>query len=219
MNKWAYIIVNALLVVYFVKELIVSFLEKLSILNTIKEFVISVIVFNLMIFIFDIAINYFIKIINKREKRKKENSNLYQWLGEGPEWLDLYKDLKSIQEFDKGSLHGGLSITKREIKQKFPNINRLTSLKIYLETKVESPKLTTKLSAFQTIFVALITTTLVTLVNISNLNNLIFYSSAVVFIFGLLILIYLINSFSKEIERNKLLLKLVNLCIEEEKKR
>ncbi|WP_199427078.1 hypothetical protein [Thermaerobacillus caldiproteolyticus] len=151
------------------------------------------------------------------EKRKMKNYNLFEWIGDSNNRIKLYDNLSKIKQFDKGSIHDNLQKIKDEIKKEFNNINKLQSLKIYLEVKVESPKLTSLNTATQTVLLALMTSSLVNLLNGFGNANLKMFTNLIVVMavwFGLLVAISFI---SKQIDKFKLLLKLVMECIEEEK--
>lgn len=148
------------------------------------------------------------------DKRKMDKYSLYEWSGE-PIWLEFHEQLSSIKEFNPKNLSENYEKIKEEIKKSFNNRKQLNAFKIYLEVKCESTRLNSLLNSTQAIFVALITFSLVTIVNFTELTQMKSIFFIVVFVvvwFGLLMVIDFV---SKQIDRNKVLLKLVSECLEE----
>lgn len=182
---------------------------KVQIINYVILFSVTNVIFIIIQFsITKLMDKFFIWI----DKRKMDKYSLYEWSGE-PIWLDFHTQLSSIKDFDPKSLSDNYERIKEEIKKTFNTSKKLTAFKIYLEVKCESTRLNSLLNSTQSIFVALITFSIVTLVSYTELTQM----KSVVFIIIFLIvwfgLLMVIDYVSKLIDRNKVLLKLVNECL------
>lgn len=155
--------------------------------------------------------NYF---FNKYEKRRMKNYNLFEWLGESKS-IELYGNLASIKEFDRTNFIDSFNRVKGEIKKEFNNEGKLEALRILLEIKVESPRLTMLPTVTITILIAIITSSIISFVNgiISFAVTGVIYE--VIFMIVMFVLLMAINFFSEEIDKHKLLLKLVIECLNE----
>ncbi|WBL16432.1 hypothetical protein [Sutcliffiella sp. NC1] len=177
---------------------------------------IMIVVPNLIVFLLEKVLDRLLSYLFRRyEKRVMENYNLFKWMGE-LNWIGLFGNLKNIKDFDKNTIHNNFERIKKEIRKEYHTIDRLKSLQLYLEVKVESPKLVTLNSSIQTILIALITSSLVGLVNISSIGDLKFYLYLCIVGIVWILLLFFMASISKEMDKFKLLLKLVNECIKEE---
>jgi hypothetical protein len=152
------------------------------------------------------------------DKRKMDNYSLYEWSGE-PVWLEFHEQLSSIKKFNPKSLSKNYERIKVEIKSTFNNGKKLNAFKVYLEVQCDSPRLNSLLNSTQSIFVAIITFSLVTLVNFTELTQTKNMFFVFIFIIVWLGLLMVIDRVSKQIDRNKVFLKLVSECIEEEKQK
>lgn len=215
MRLFSYIAIN-LLIILFLAIVFYNGIQKG--IQPIKLIIVSFIflgVFNLIIFVIEKLFNklgdYLIKLY---DKRKMKNYNLYEWMGE-VRWIKLLDEISNIKEFDKDILHDNFQLIKLEIEKEFDSKEKLISLKLYLETIVESPRLTVLNTVTQTLLMALITTSIINFVNglyTSNVNSM--WYLAIVFVVWIILLVS-ITYISKQIDRNKLLLKLVLECINE----
>ncbi len=185
------------------------------VINLIIVSLIIVCLFNLIFFVIEKLLNklleYLIKIY---DKRKMKNYNLYEWMGE-VRWIKLLDEISNIKEFDKDILHSNYQLIKIEIEKEYDSKEKLNSLKMYLETIVESPRLTVLNTVTQTLLMALITTSIINFLNgifKSNVNSM--WYLAVVFVVWIILLVSIMY-ISKQIDRNKLFLKLVLDCISE----
>ena len=100
------------------------------------------------------------------------------------------------------------------MKEHFPTNNELKSLKFYLETRNESSKFNAIFNSTQTILIAIIIPSILTMVNFSHKHSTIFIS-AIIFASCFFSLISIIESTGKETDQRKVMLRLVNDCIEE----
>ncbi|QFF98880.1 hypothetical protein PB01_08560 [Psychrobacillus glaciei] len=148
-----------------------GFQEGISIIFLSLATIITILLINLMIYIFDkISSKLFDLIIKMYNKRKMKNFNLFEWIGE-TKWLKLYDTLKDIKEFDNNSIHDNFKKIKKEINKEFNSKEKLKSFKLYLEVIVESPKLIILNTVIQTLLLAVITTSLINYINeIKNMN-------------------------------------------------
>lgn len=181
--------------------------------------VLAIFVVNLVVFlsekVLEKIIDYFYK---KYEKRKMKNYSLFDWMGES-NWIKLYDNLSVIQQIDKNSIYDNFENIKLELKKEFNSLDKLETLRVYLEVQVESPKLITLNSATQTVLLALITSSLVSYINKINSGgvNVILYILIVIIVWFLLL--GAISYISKQIDKFKFLLKVVLECIKEEKEK
>ena len=177
----------------------------------------SVIVINIFLLI---AEKMLAKIIDylmiKYDKKKMKSYNLFEWMGES-NWLTLYDNISKIKQFDKNLIDENYNEIKKEIKKEFNSIKKLESFKIYLEVKVESPKLTILSTVTQTILLALITSALISYMNGINDSEFNGYLYILIVVIVWFILLGAISFITKQIDKFKLLLKLVVECINDEK--
>jgi len=180
------------------------------------SYVLLFIVTNVVVIIAQFLVaKLFDKLFAWVDKKKMDKYSLYEWSGE-PIWLDFYEQLSSIKDFDPKFLNRNYEKIKAEIKKSFNNSEELNAFKLYLEVRCESPRLNSLLNSTQAIFVALITFSLVTLVNFNELTQMKSFFYIIIFIIVWVGLLKVIGQVSTQIDRNKVLLKLVHECIEEE---
>ncbi|WP_303985230.1 hypothetical protein [Niallia circulans] len=153
-------------------------------------------------------------ILRKYDQRKMKNYNMLEWMGEAI-WLDLYHDLAKKKVFDRHNISNNYNDIKEIVKEKYKSEKELRSLELYLEVRNESQVLKTLNTVTQTTLVAIITSSLV-----SFMNGMITLKSSgviylVIFMVVWIMLMIAINYFSKEMSKDKLLLKLVKECISE----
>lgn len=157
----------------------------------------------------------FNKIFDKLEKRSQEKYSLYDWLGNPQSPISLEQKLTSIKDFSPKEFNKNCSEIKTIITSSLDTLEKLKSYRKYLELKTESPRLTALLNSFQTILIAIITATLITILSFSDVKSWIYLISAFVFIIFFIGLLKVIDWLSKNIDQNRLLLMLVNECIYE----
>ncbi len=215
MRLFSYIAINFLIILYLVIAFYKGIQSGFLVINLIIVSLIIVCLFNLIFFVIEKLLNklleYLIKIY---DKRKMKNYNLYEWMGE-VRWIKLLDEISNIKEFDKDILHSNYQLIKIEIEKEYDSKEKLNSLKMYLETIVESPRLTVLNTVTQTLLMALITTSIINFLNgifKSNVNSM--WYLAVVFVVWIILLVSIMY-ISKQIDRNKLFLKLVLDCISE----
>jgi hypothetical protein len=217
LNKFVYYYINffflLITVIYFYSEIKAG----TSISNAIIITIFLILIFNIIILLVGKVIerifDYFIK---KYQKKKMKNYNMFEWMGESNNWINLYEKLSEIKEFDKSSIHDNYERIKEVIKKEYNTKTKLESLKLFLEIRVESPRFTSLISATQTILLALITASFVGYLNGKNFTE---FKGNLYPIIGLIVwflLLAAISFFGNQIDKYKLLLKLVSKCIEEE---
>jgi len=215
LRLFSYIAINLLIILFLAMAFYNGIKNGILPISLVIVSIIILGVFNLIIFVIEKLFNklgdYLIRLY---DKRKMKNYNLYEWMGE-VRWIKLLDEISNIKEFNKDTLHDNFQLIKLEIEKEFDNKEKLISLKLYLETIVESPRLTVLNTVTQTLLMALITTSIINFVNglnTSNVNSM-WYLAVVIVVW--IILLVSITYISKQIDRNKLLLKLVLECINE----
>ena len=211
--KLKYGLINALLFVLVMWELIVNNDGSVNFNILLMNYGVLIIIINIIIVIFYFV---FTKLGNKIsawvDKKKMEKYSLYEWTGDLI-WLEFNDTLTSIKDFEPKDLYANYNKIKIEMERTFNNREKLIALKIYLEVKSESPRLNSFLSSNQAILVGLVTFFLVTLVDFPELTQLKGMFLFILFVIVWLILLMFIDFTSKQIDRNKVLLKLVNECL------
>ncbi|MGE7917249.1 hypothetical protein [Lysinibacillus xylanilyticus] len=165
MRLFSYIAINLLIILFLAIAFYNGIKNGILAINLIIVSFIILGVLNLIIFVIEKLFNklgdYLIKLY---DKRKMKNYNLYEWMGE-VRWIKLLDEISNIKEFDKDILHNNFQLIKLEIEKEFDSKEKLISLKLYLETIVESPRLTVLNTVTQTLLMALITTSIINFVN------------------------------------------------------
>jgi hypothetical protein len=149
------------------------------------------------------------------EKKRQKNYSLLTWLGETNVALDLYDDLSAVKTFNPEKFFNNYELTKQKIKQRFSTINELKAFKHYLEIKTSSQKFTALFSSTQSILVAIIIPSVITTVNFTVTNSKTILINSIVFYVFWIILLNAIDFIGKELDKIKVLLKLVNECIDD----
>ncbi|PAD85465.1 hypothetical protein CHH55_23325 [Niallia circulans] len=213
--KLHYYMVNLLFIVIFVLGLVESIhtgdFKGIYIFIMLGILVIVNLLMFILIKLLGKGIDY---ILSKYDQRKMKNYNMLEWMGEAI-WLDLYNDLAKKKVFDRHNISNNYNDIKEIVKEKYKSETELRSLELYLEVRNESQVLKTLNTVTQTTLVALITSSLV-----SFMNGMITFKSSgviylVIFMVVWIMLMIAINYFSKEMSKDKLLLKLVKECISE----
>ncbi|QKY70198.1 hypothetical protein [Lentibacillus sp. CBA3610] len=213
MKQLTYIILNFLLLLIIGREVFIDF-ENIK--NQITEMIIAaLIVIAIMNFLLLLSEKISEKIYNWHLIRKTNQSNMLDWLGE-EHWLNLHERLLKIKNFNETALIKNFGSVKKEIKKEFNTKEKLEMLRIYLEGRVESPKLKTINIVTYTILIAVITSSIVPLINgLLEFNSTASYIYLIILAIVWLLLLASISSISKEIDKNRVLLKLVIHCIDE----
>lgn len=211
-NKYLYIIINALLIIV----VLMNWNELWNINGTIMSLLINIgiisIVLNLLVFIVGVFVDKFFEWFDKKEK---ERYSFYDWMGNPEDPLDLLNKYSDKKVFSKTDFVGNCNILKQTILEEMDTIEKLKAYRNFLELKTNSPKWNTLMSAFQTILIAVITAALITFLNFIHVEKELLIISYIVAIVFILSLSKAIAFYSSKIDRNKLLLLLVNECIEE----
>ena len=169
---------------------------------------------NIFAFTIDFIFN---KLFKWYEKRSTDKYNLHQWMG-NPDSPINFEEFSSFKDFEPNNFIGNCILIKEIINKALPDLNQLKSYKTFLELKSSSPRLNSLLSSTQTIFIAAITSSLITFLNFTNLSGLKMFLSYIFFLVFFVGLMNFIDFMSKAIDRDKLLLVLVNECIQEKEK-
>lgn len=211
MLKLSYIGISLLITVIFILDFLQTNSQKESFLELIGPLVMVLLLFNFLIWIAGIAQR---KLDNWLEKRRQKNYSLFTWLGDTNVPLDLFDDLSNIKTFNHDDFYKNYMMVKNKIKEHYPTKNELKSLKSYIEIRNESSKFNTIFNSTQTILIAIIIPSILTMVNFSQKHSTIFFST-IIFAGCFFSLISIIESTGKETDQRKVMLRLVNECIEE----
>lgn len=157
----------------------------------------------------------FSKYFDWYDKREKEKYNFYEWIGKPDSPLDLQSFFENKKDFARADFIGNCKLIKDTISYQMDSLEKLQGYKRFLELQTSSPRPNTLMNASQTILIAVITAALITFLNFDDVRVLMLivsYFIAMIFVVGLL---KAIDFYSSKIDRNRLLLVLVNECIEE----
>lgn len=214
-KKYAYIAYNIFIFLYTIRIWKNLYLDGESIIVLLLQFIVTFIVLNLFAVTIDFILS---KLFEIYIKRSAEKYDFYEWSGKPDSPIDLYKEFSKKKDFDPTRFKENCEKIKEKIYRDLPELDELKSYKTYLELKSTSPRLSSLLSATQTIFIAVIASSLITFLNYTNINGLKMFFSYIFFMLFYFGLMHIIDFMSKAIDRDKLLLVLVNECIEETKK-
>jgi hypothetical protein len=175
------------------------------------------------IFIILIIANFFVwlihfieeKTLNFFEKRKQKNYSMMDWIGDTNLSLELYNELSDFKTFNHEKFHENYLTIKQKIKTHFTTIEQLKGFKFYLELKTGSQKYISILNSTQTILIAIIIPSVLTVLNLKNITSIGSSINAILFLIFWLILLNAIDFIAKQMDKMKVLLRLVNECIEE----
>lgn len=180
--------------------------------NPFLFFILTLLLFNLAIYVLEIIYQKFFKWY---EKRTNEKYSFYDWIGNPEPPIKIYNEFSNKRDFIAMDFEENYQTLKNKILHELPTEKKLKSYKKYLELQSNSPRLTALLSSLQTILIAVITGALVTFINFTEINGWRFFISyfiALAFFVGLL---KAIDFMSTAIDRNRFLLLIVEECIEE----
>lgn len=175
-------------------------------------FIIFIVLMNGSVFLIFWTID---KIYQRFEKRAAEKLSIYHWLGNPTNPITLKDSLSNIKDFTPEKFRHNCNIVKAAILSQVGESEELRSYKRFLDLKNKSLRLTSLLSSFKTILIAIITATFLTFLNFSEFSYMTFIISYFVLIISACTLLVSIDYMSKTVDRDKLLLMLVNECIEE----
>jgi ABC-type multidrug transport system fused ATPase/permease subunit len=208
MQKFAHIMMSLLTVVVA----IVNRKPTENLLTIITTIITLLVIVNVFVWIIHLVVE---KVSLWFEKKRQKNYSLLTWLGETNVALDLYDDLSAVKTFNPEKFFNNYELTKQKIKQRFSTINELKAFKHYLEIKTTSQKYTALFSSTQSILVAIIIPAIITTVNFTATNSKTVLINTVVFYVFWIILLNAIDFIGKELDKIKVLLKLVNECIDD----
>lgn len=213
-KKAMYIAANLLAFLSSITSFIELYFEGESINTIILAFIVILVIVNFLIFIFGFLSDLVLRWYESRSIKKKYN--LYEWLGAPQHPINLYAEFSNIKNFDRNDFKNNCILIKEKIKRETKDINGLREYQSYLKLKNNSPKLKSLLNSFQSIIIAVVTSCLVTLLNFTKVKPSILPIYFFLFLVFMVILIKLIDHSSKKMDRNELLLLLVNECIYED---
>jgi ABC-type multidrug transport system fused ATPase/permease subunit len=208
MQKLAHILMSLLTVV----ATIVNRKPTENLLTITTTIIALLVIVNVFVWIIHLVVE---KVSLWFEKKRQKTYSLLTWLGETNVALDLYDDLSSIKTFNPEKFFNNYELTKQKIKERFTTINELKAFKHYLEIKTTSQKFTALFSSTQSILVAIIIPSVITTVNFTVTNSKTILINTIVFYVFWIILLNAIDFIGKELDKIKVLLKLVNECIDE----
>lgn len=211
-KRYTYILLNILVAL----TILWNWKELYNLNNGIKEKVLIVVIIfiisNFFLLILNILYNSF---FSWYDKKTKEKYNFYEWIGKPDSPIKLYETYSNKKDFNSHEFEENCELIKDKIKQDLPSLKSLKSYKNFLELQIDSPRLNALMNTSQTITLAIITASLITLLNFLDAdiwNLIISYFAFFLFLIGLF---KAIDFLSTEMDRNKLLLLLVKECIEE----
>ncbi|MDG5470528.1 hypothetical protein P6709_02135 [Jeotgalibacillus sp. ET6] len=149
------------------------------------------------------------------ETKNKKNTNLLEWSGQTDIWIKTFNDISKIKNFEKNDIHLNYIVIKRIIKRRYPTKLELNSLKNYLSIKVKSPLLSALNTSTQTIFLALITSSLIAFFTTISNSSEFKYIYLILFIIFWFALLSALKFISIQISKYELLLLLVSETIDE----
>ncbi|WP_316572946.1 hypothetical protein [Neobacillus sp. YIM B06451] len=152
------------------------------------------------------------------DKRKQRNYSLMEWLGDTNVNVNLYEELTKIKDFNREAFNHNYQIVKQKIKEQFSTIKDLKGFKHYLELRINSQKYISILNSTQAILIAIIIPTILALLNFKEISSITSSINIVLFFIFWTILLSAIDFFARQMDLVKVLLRLVNECIEEKSK-
>lgn len=203
---------NILLLIYTAYKMLDLYMKNENIKESILSLFAVILLFNLFLLTIDFLFN---KFFSWYDKHSAEKYNFYQWMGDPHPPIKFYEEFSSIKKFEHDKFVHNCNRIKEKILRDLPELNDLKGFRTFLELKSASPKLTSLLSSFQTILIAVITSSLVTALNFTKWSQVKIFLSYILFLIFFVGLMKTIDFISKAIDRDKLLLVLVNECIQE----
>ncbi|AZU60265.1 hypothetical protein [Neobacillus mesonae] len=212
MQKIIHTVMSLLVVITSLLKVNFSKINIVSITQYLVTLLIALVIINFLTWVIHIVVE---KALTWYEKRKQRNYSLLTWLGDTNIVLDLYSELQEIKTFDPVKFHDNYELTKQKIKQHYTSVRELEGFKDYLETQTTSQKYASLFNTTQTILLGVIVPTVLTIFNFKNYTSTTVSLNAVLFLVFWLILLNGIVFMSNQIDKMKVLLRLVNECIEE----
>ncbi|MGG4039912.1 hypothetical protein [Heyndrickxia ginsengihumi] len=155
-------------------------------------------------------------VTNNIEKQLKKKYSLYEWLG-NPTYPNnkIMEKIKGKKQINSYKFAENRELVKDIIKEELKSKSEMKSYLDYLKLQSESNRLSNLLTATQTILIAVITSSLITVLNFSEVKTqkVVFsYFFFILFVIALYTAIYTINNSQ---DRNKFLKELVEECVNE----
>ncbi|MDN7244660.1 hypothetical protein [Planococcus shenhongbingii] len=211
-KKYGFIVINILIILSLIGPLFNLYKMNQNIKDLILTFVLSMAMLNLIIFIVSWTID---RVFQWFEKRTKEKYSLYEWLGNPVNPITLKNKLSTMKEFTPENFKGNCRTVKNEILLELSELDDLNNYKKFLELKNKSPRFNSLLSSSQSIFIATITASILTFLNLTEISYFKLIISYFFLIVSAIALITAIDYMSKAMDRDKILLLLVDECIKE----
>ena len=212
MQKIIHIVMSLLVLITFILEVNFIKLNIVAVTQYLVILLIALVVINFLTWLIHIIVE---KGLTWYEKRKQRNYSLLTWLGDTNIGLDLFSNLQEVKSFNPAKFHDNYELTKQKIKQYYTSDMELKGLKYYLETQTSSQKYTSIFNTTQTILLGIIVPTVLTIFNFKNYSLTIVSLNVLLFMVFWLILLNGIVFMSNQIDKMKVLLRLVDECIEE----
>ncbi|WP_017795170.1 hypothetical protein [Oceanobacillus kimchii] len=190
----------------------VTFLENTAPLKIkITSIIVVIILINFLLFMGYILLSYLgDKFIRFEEKRKWRKYTLYNWMGDVGNEIHLFDDLSKIKDINNKTIHENFSLIKKKLNEKYPDKEKLNELKILLEARSESDKIKVIRGLAQTLVIAGSTPLIVNVITGNVTDTVIMVQNLIFFILSWFGILYLIKDLNGVIDRNNLLLKIVN---------
>lgn len=212
MQKINHTVMSLLVLIASLLEVNLTKISVASVTQYLFTLVLALLIANFFTWLIHIVVE---KGLNWYEKRKQRSYSLLTWLGDTNIVLDLYSELQEVKTFNPTNFHDNYELTKQKIKQYYISDIELKGFKYYLETQTTSQKYTSILNTTQTILLGIIVPTVLTIFNLKNFTTTGVSLNALLFLVLWLILLNGIVFMSNQIDKMKVLLRLVNECIEE----
>lgn len=211
-KNFSFTVVNLLIVLSLIGPLFDLYKMNQSLTGLILPFALSIGILNFTVFIVSWTID---RVFHWFEKRTKEKYSLYDWLGNPDNPITLKYKLSNMKEFTPENFKTNCRTVKNEILLELSELDDLKNYKKFLELKNNSPRFNSLLSSSQSIFIAVITASILTFLNLTDINYLKLIISYFFLLLSAISLITAIDYMSKAMDRDKILLLLVEECIQE----
>lgn len=213
MQKIIHTVMSLLVVAASFLKIKITEINLSSAVKYIMIIVVTLVIVNFLTWLIHFAVE---KGLTWFEKRKQKNYSMLTWLGDTNVYLDLYNDLQNEKTFDRAKFHDNFEFIKQKIRQHYDTVKELRGLKDYLEMQTTSQKYTAIFSTTQTILLGIIVPTVLTIFNFKNFTPSSVSLNAILFLVFWLILLNGIEFMSNQIDKMKVLLRLVKECIDED---
>lgn len=212
MQKILHIVMSLLVIITSIFNINPKEISTMHIIKYVIGVMVLLLIINLLTWLIHFSVD---KGLTWFEKKKQSRYSLLTWLGDTSILLELYNELESIQSFNPTNFHENYEITKQKIKQYYTTVDDLIGLKHYLELQTGSQKYTALFNTTQTVLLGIIIPTVLALFNLKLFTSMTGSVNAVIFLILWLMLLNAIDFMANQIDKKKVLLRLVNECITE----